>query len=211
MENKVCLKCCESKPIHQFRKIRKGNDNWDGYVNCCKECVKAYPRQELIVLGEKVCPKCNMAKPRTEFRLYGQKVLRLESICKVCRPILSRQVYAEKPTVWKKALTVKCREYRNINRAKVNQNQREYKQQNPDKWREYQRSWRIRNRQKENERQRNGQRDRTEKISDSYLRGMGIPDIQEILEAKRTIILLHREIKAIRRGLHSNHEQNGTV
>ena len=163
---KACSKCGEVKSLHLFNKDKSKKD---GLKYSCKSCVSKYQKKRVQ----------RVRKP------YGQWE---ES---------RREKARESSRKWKERNQEKVSEY-NKKRYKNNlEKNKLWKKNNPEKLRIYAQKWKKNNPEKE---KRNKKRSR-DNLSNHYVRSfiyrMGFPKesiTKELIETKRTLIKIHREI-----------------
>ena len=146
---KTCTKCGEAKEFSEFYKEERKKD---GYLNCCKQCIKQQRQKRAKN------PVAQLEKAITSSVLIENKMLFKEGkrLCGSCRNIFliteMKDYYCEKCSY------IEFKKYREENREKIKESKRRYREEKEDKikgyFKEYAKEYLEKNREKINEQRR---------------------------------------------------------
>jgi hypothetical protein len=157
--SKKCSKCGEVKSLNDFHKCNKDNN---GYKSRCKVCRNDDNRRRRLAnktLKEpvndprlnphsRVCDECGVTKPLEEFNKSSRHKLGRMYKCKLCRNARLNKVKN------KEKIRDYQREYKKINRERINEQNRSYRAKNLEKSLEKERAYRKSNKDRMNENNR---------------------------------------------------------
>jgi len=208
---KVCLKCLVEKPKSDFR---AASSNTDGRNHFCKACATTYSKPELKLLGMRICPCCKLNLNRAVD--FARNKFGPLSFCKKCAVRYMNEKYAN-DTVYKDKKRQNSVLYRKNNPEKIKKIRSTPKHISDLKKGALAFSARLNERMNQDkifkkqylEKKKNSdikaKRNKVDQMSDAYILGLltidfkmkvseirAIPNISEVIQAKRAIIQLVR-------------------